>query len=51
MTLLKVIKATNEFLDQDRPFVATPSNLMEASKAVETPLLAGRQGIAAALNL
>jgi len=51
MTLLKVIEATNEFLDQDRPFVATPSNLMEASKVEETSRPGGRQGIDAALNL
>jgi hypothetical protein len=51
MTLLKGIEATNEFLDQDRPFVAAPSNLMEASKVDETSPFAGRQGIDSALNL
>jgi hypothetical protein len=51
VTLLEAIESTNELLDQDRPFVATTSNLMDAANAIRMSSLESRQGIANALIL
>jgi hypothetical protein len=51
VTLLEAIESTNELLDQDRPFVATSSNLMDTANPVRISSLESRQGNANALNL